>query len=239
MRSILARIAAVSAALLVIAGCSPPDEEPPIRTADDLVTGLWAYTGLTTSDGEDLPLTGIFLFHDGVFMQQSIFDDEPFEAQRVMAHVGTYTTGAESVSLNARRQIFVAPLEDTPLNYSRDQLHEIEVSGDRDSLTLTFASGTVQTFERLGPGVGTVYPIEGGQFALVDDHFILIHGTPEGTVNGFGTFSRDGDALELQVTRWSEGTPASATNQRDVTMEASFDGIALTLDDGRTFEVIR
>ena len=239
MQTILIRIMAVAGALTVLAGCAPPDDEPPIETTDQAVSGLWAYTGLTTSEGDDLPLTGIFLFHDGIFMQQSIFDDEPFEAQRVMAHVGPYTTGPNAVTLNARRQIFVAPLEDTPLSYNSDQVHEIEVSRDNDALTLTFSTGTVQTFERLGPGVGSVYPIEGGQFALVDDYFILIHGTPDGTVNGFGTYTRDGDDLELQVTRWSEGSPVSATNQRDVTLEATFDGVALTLEDGRKFEVVR
>lgn len=233
------RTLAAAAVLLLLAGCSPADDELRAGTAEDLVSGLWAYTGLTTSGGDEMPLTGIFLFHDGTFMQQSIFDGEPFESQRVMAHTGPYSTGTDSVTLLARQQIFVVPGEDAPLDYSTDHEHQLSVSRDGDELTVVFGSGTVQTFDRVGPGLGTVYPIEGGAFALVDDHFIIVQGSLEGTMNGYGTYTRDGDSLEIEVTRWSEATRDSATNMRDVTLQASFDGVALSFEDGREFRVIR
>jgi hypothetical protein len=59
------------------------------------VDGLWSYTGLATSTGTEMPLTGIFLFKDGVFLQQSIFDSEPFSAAGAMAHAGPYSADAE------------------------------------------------------------------------------------------------------------------------------------------------
>ena len=40
--------------------------------------GLWEYTDLITSGGESLPLTGVFLIKDGMFLQQSIFNGESF-----------------------------------------------------------------------------------------------------------------------------------------------------------------
>ncbi len=239
MKAYYVRFAALCAVLLLILGCSPADDEMRAGTAEDLVSGLWAYTGLTTSGGDEMPLTGIFLFHDGVFMQQSIFDGEPFEDQRVMAHTGPYAANADSVTLFARQQIFVAPDQDAPLDVSADHEHQLTISRDGDELTLVFGSGTVQTFERVGPGLGSVYSIESGAFALVDDHFILVQGTSEGTVNGYGTYTRDGNELELQVTRWSEATPDSATNLRDVTLQATFDGVSLALEDGREYRVVR
>lgn len=38
-------------------------------STEELVEGLWEYADLVTSSGEELPLTGIFLFKDGIFVQ--------------------------------------------------------------------------------------------------------------------------------------------------------------------------
>ena len=50
--------------LLFILYCSNPagnEAEQPV-SLEQQVEGLWFYTGLITSTGEDLPLNGIFLF---------------------------------------------------------------------------------------------------------------------------------------------------------------------------------
>lgn len=208
--------------------------------AGEMVKGLWKYTNLITSDGVEMPLTGIFLFKDGVFLQQSIFNGKPFDEQRSMAHAGPYTSEPDAVHLVAEQTVSIAPDDSSPLSYRDSTKHKLSVDRRGDELTLVFGSGTVQEFERVDSGEGKVYSIEDGKLAFVDDYFILVQGNKNGSISGYGTFEKQsGDTMKLNVIRWAEGTSDSASNQRDVTLEASFDGRRLTLPDGRSFKVIQ
>ncbi|MEX2489031.1 MAG: hypothetical protein WD356_05825 [Pseudomonadales bacterium] len=208
--------------------------------AGEMVEGLWKYTKLTTSDGNEMPLTGIFLFKDGVFLQQSIFNGEPFDEQGAMAHAGPYTSEPDAIHLIAEPTVSIAPDDNGPLSYRDSTKHKLSVDRSENELTLVFGSGTVQEFERIGSGKGQVYSIEDGKLAFADNYFILVQGNENGSVSGYGTFEKqDGDAINLNVIRWAEGTTDSATNKRDVTLEADFDGRRLTLPDGRSFKVVQ
>jgi hypothetical protein len=117
----------------------------------------------------------------------------------------------------------------------------LAVNREGSQLTLVFSAGTgtVQTFDRAGEGEGEVYWLQDGAFALVDGHFILVQGTEQGSVTGYGRYQADGDALKLQIVRWSEASAdGAARNVRDLTMMARFDGDSLVLEDGRSFAVI-
>lgn len=208
------------------------------KRAVEAVEGLWAYTNLTTSSGVEMPLTGVILFKDGHFAQQSIFNGEPFEEQGVMAHAGTYAAGPRGVHLVAEQTISISPEKDSPLTFRRDTQHDISVDRSADDMTLVFASGTVQEFERMGPASGKLYRLEQGLLAFVDGHFVLVSGDESATVSGYGSFERDGTRYRLHPTRWAEAKGATAANRRNVTIEASFDGRALTLEDGRRFRVV-
>src|SRR5690606_26888344 len=165
-----------------VAACGDASEAVGER---DTVTGLWRYTNLIASDGEELPLTGIFLFADGYFMQQSIFDGEPFEGQGAMAHAGPYTRGGDGVQLVAQQTISVAPeLGNSALSFRRNTEHDVSVSRSGADLTLVFSTGTVQELTQLGAGDGDVYRLDDGAFALVDDYFILVQGNERSTVSG-------------------------------------------------------
>ncbi len=214
----------------------------PSPSIAEQIDGLWLYTGLTTSDGTDLPLTGVFLFKDGRFVQQAVFDSGPFEAAGSMAHAGPATPEPEtgSVHLVAEQTISIAPGEEPVLSFRRDTEHDVTVSRSGDALTLVFGmgTGTVQEFRYVGPGAGELYRLRGGTLALVDGYFILVDGDEDGVTSGYGTFERQAEALTLNVIRWAETDGSTATNLKSAVLEATFDGTTLELADGRSFQAL-
>ncbi|KQX20700.1 MULTISPECIES: hypothetical protein [unclassified Sphingomonas] len=209
--------------------------------------GLWAYT-LLEARGQAMPLTGVILFKDGLFVQQSIFDGEPFATQGAMAHAGTFGPGPRGVHMVGEQTISTSPggmLPDSAtagkepaLRFRRDSQHDISVDRDGETMTIVFGSGTIQKFRRIGPAKGDIYKLENGVLALVDGHFVLVAGDATAVVTGYGTVRRSGTAYELGVTRWAEATPDKAINRKDGTIKATFDGKVFTLADGRAFRVV-
>lgn len=210
------------------------------KALEDIV-GFWDYTSLKAGgSGELMPLTGVILFKDGIFAQQSIFDGEPFEKQGAMAHAGSYGSGRLGVHMVAPQTISIAPGETPPLTFQADTQHDISVQRAGDELTIVFGSGTVQTFKRIGPGSGQIYQFDKGLLALVDGYFLLVDGDAQSVVSGYGKYRNEGTAYDLEVIRWAEANNQSATakNLRDVVLKATFDGKTFTLADGRTFQVV-
>jgi len=200
--------------------------------------GLWKYTGLTSSKGQDMPLTGIFLISDGKFLQQAVFNGEPYAEQESMAHTGSYTGTAKGIKLQAGQTLGMAPFTESSLSDAGATEHDLAVTREDDSLVLVFGSGTRQTFDRVSAADSAeIYSLENGMLAFVDDYFILVQGDAESAVTGYGTYRKDGDSLTLNVIRWSEAANDIAQNLRDVTLSARFDGKFLELADGRTFPV--
>lgn len=201
--------------------------------------GLWAYTLLKAGrSGQEMPLTGVILYKDGLFLQQAIFDGEPFETQGAMAHAGTFGPGERGIHMVAEQTIGIDPANQPALNFRRDTQHEIAVTREGDALTLVFGSGTVQKFRQIGPADGDIYKLEQGVLAFVDGHFVLVSGDEKGVVTGYGKASKKGTGYTLEIIRWSEATPAEAINRKDGTIKASFDGKTFTLADGRSFKVV-
>lgn len=204
------------------------------------VEGLWLYTALITSDGKDLPLRGIFLFKDDVFLQYAAFENDPITDQGSMAHAGPYSAGDEYIHLVAEQTLSTAPLENQVMNSRGLTEHDVTVSRTGNDLTLIFSkgTGTVQKFERVGPGSGEVYKLENGMLALVDDYFILVNGNNSGIESGYGIYDKDLNSIKLNIRRWTRADPSAASNLYDTSMKASFDGQSLSLEDGRSFQVI-
>jgi hypothetical protein len=215
-------------------------ESDPAKTLEQQVDGLWLYTGLTTSEGQDMPLTGIFLFKDDLFVQQAVFDGTPFGEQRAMAHAGPVQPKADHVHLVAKQTISTSPGQEPYLTFRANTQHDVTVdrSGNQLRLVFSMGTGTVQEFERAGPGEGEVYHLADGALALVDGYFILVEGDEGGVATGYGTYQRNGNDLDIQVIRWAEADASGATNLKDTTLQATFDGDALVLADGRRFEVV-
>jgi len=201
------------------------------------VNGLWYYTGLSTTDGKEMPLTGVFLFKDGVFIQQAVFNGEPFEAQGSMAHAGPYRPDAKSVHLVAEQTISTAPTEQPALTNAGVTEHDVTVARTGDDLKLVFnmGTGTVQEFEYVGPGEGDLYRLKNGAMAFVDGHFVLVAGDANALASGYGTYEKSGDAVTLKVIRWTDVVGTKVANFRDTTWKATFDGKTFTLPDGRSF----
>ena len=203
------------------------------------VSGLWLYTGLTTSTGEDLPLNGIFLLKDGEFVQYAEFNGEPIKDQGAMAHAGSYSIGEKFLELEADQTFSTAPLESTPLKSLGATNHHLAVQRSGDDLTLVFSkgTGTVQIFERVGSGSGEIYKLKNGALAFADGYFILVDGNENGVETGYGTYEKDQDAMTLNINRWTTASPSAASNVYDTSVKATFDGQSLTLEDGRSFQV--
>lgn len=206
------------------------------------VNGLWLYTGLTTSDGTDMPLTGIFLFKNGVFVQQAVFDGGSFDDAGSMAHAGPYRAepATGSVHLVAEQTISIAPTDTPALSFRRDTEHDVTVGRNGDDLTLIFGMGTstIQEFTYVGPGQGELYKLDNGALAFVDGYFILVDGDEDGVTTGYGTFEKQGESLSLNVIRWSEADSSKNSNLKDTVINATFDGHSFKLEDGRSFQIM-
>ena len=227
--------------LLFILYCGNPaaNEAEQPASLEQQVKGLWLYTGLITSTGEDLPLNGIFLFGNGIFAQYAQYKGEPARDQGSMAHAGPYSAGDNFIHLAAEQTISTAPSKIPPLTYRGLTEHEVDIRRVDNELTLTFTrSGTVQIFELAGPGEGEVYKLENGALAFVDDYFILVSGDEDGVDTGYGRYESEDDAIRLNIDYWTSANKSSTTNTNHTSMNAKFDGRDLTLEDGRRFRVL-
>ena len=204
------------------------------------VSGLWLYTGLTTSDGKELPLKGIFLFKDDIFVQYAAFEGEPLKDQRAMAHAGPYSVVDGFIHLVARQTISTIPTEESALTSRGLTEHDVAVNRSGKDLTLVFSkgTGTVQNFERVGSGAGEVYMLDDGALALVDGYFILVNGDESRADTGYGTYEKDGNSIVLKVARWTKADSSSASNIFDTELKATFDGRSLELEDGQSFRIV-
>lgn len=222
-------------AALAATAATAADKADAVKAAE----GLWAYTSLEAGGtGKKMPLTGIILYKDGLFAQQSIFDGQPFETQGAMAHAGPFGAGPRGIHMVGEQTISTAPGKTPVLNFRPNTQHDISVARDGETMTIVFGSGTVQKFKRIGPAQGDIYKLQHGVLALVDEHFVLVSGDERAMVSGYGKYRRNGTDYDLDVIRWAEATPAEAINRRDVTLEAKFDGKTFTLADGRSFQVV-
>ena len=224
---------ALIALLLALAGnARASGGEASLRDAE----GLWEYTGLITGDGRSLPLNGLFLIRHGTFVQQGVFKQTPFETAGSMAHAGPYWAGGAGLRLRSRQTLSLDPTAAIPIRSAGAMEHELKVDRRGDLLTLTFGSGTVQTFRRLGPAGDTrIFQFEDGALALAGDYFIVALGNEDYVVSGYGRYTQSGGALDLEVMRWAESDGRSVSNFKDIALRVSFDGETLGLPDGRRF----
>ncbi|MEQ9462492.1 MAG: hypothetical protein RJQ10_02430 [Haliea sp.] len=206
------------------------------ETSMQQVEGLWAYTGLTSSGGKSMPLTGVFLFKDGSFIQQAVFNGEPYYKQSAMAHSGPYSAIEGGVHLVAQQTLSLSPAD--PLASHGVTEHDLVVTRDDDGLTLVFGSGTVQTLRRIGAAADAkIVQLEHGMLAMVDGHFIVVSGDDSYAVTGYGRYRQQGERYFIEVIRWAETDGAETISARDAVITATFDGQTLRLPGGRVLKV--
>lgn len=202
------------------------------------VEGLWAYTGLTSSGGQSMPLTGIFLFGDDRFIQQAVFNGEPYYQQSIMAHSGSYSVSEDGLVLRAEQTLSVAPTDVRPLTSQGVTEHDVDVTRAEDGLTLVFGSGTVQTFRRLSDGADAmIVPLEHGSMALVDDRLILVSGNDSHVVAGYGRYKRTGERFFIDIIRWAETDGTDTLSVRTGAISLHYDGESLRLPGGRELKI--
>lgn len=208
----------------------------PMRAAE----GLWEYTDLITRDGQSLPLTGVFLIKKDMFLQQSIFNGDPFALQGSMAHAGPYWAGGAGLMLRSDQTLSMDPSESNPLTSAGAMEHDLKVTRSGEDLTLQFGAGTstIQTFKYLGDARDAVlYQLENGTLALADGYFILVVGDDNAAVTGYGNFERSGGDMTLSIIRWAESNGERVDNLQSGTLSAALTDDALTLADGRRFTI--
>jgi len=232
--------AVVCSLLLLLYGCEPAgNDSEQAGSLKQQVEGLWFYTGLITAQGKDMPLEGIFLFRNGIFVQYAQYQGEPAWDQSAMAHAGPYSEGDGFIHLAAEQTLSTTPSATSPLTSAGRTEHEIDVNRKGDELTLTFRrSRTVQKFVRAGPGAGKVYQLEHGALALVDGYLILVSGDDNAVEAGYGRYQSKNDAITLEPDYWTSADRTSATNMNRAGINVTFDGETLTLENGRRFHVL-
>lgn len=220
----LMRVLAVSVPFVAAAGLMAGAAPEPAGA----VEGLWRYRTIAPGAGTEVPIDGLFLFRAGRFVQQSLNTGEPFDKQLAQAHAGKYEVNGRALKMFAEVGLVVNPTAKSPVDVRRDSEHQVTIDRDGDRLTLTFSTGTVQKFTRLGPADGQVYPLDRGALALVDGTFILVAETSNYSVGGSGAFEKAGGTLRLRPARWFTVRDGKAVYAR-APVDATFDGKTLEL----------
>lgn len=185
--------------------------------------GLWRYTSLGRPTGDETKLDGLFVFQNGRFVQQALNLGQPVSAQVAQAHAGTFSIEQGKIILHAEVGLIVTPTAVSPVASSPNRRHELAPVRDGNRLTLTFGSGTVQKFTRVGAAAGRIVPLSRGALALVDDHFLLVFEDATRAFAGSGKVTATGAALRLQPERWlasKAGKVTYSTAPIDATLEA-------------------
>ena len=186
--------------------------------------GLWRYVSLGRPTGDEARLDGLFVFQNGRFVQQALNLGDPASSQVAQAHAGTYTIENGKIRLLADVGLVVTPPAASPVASSPNRQHDLAVVRDADRLVLTFGSGTVQKFTRVGPASGRIVPLSNGALALVDDHFLLVFEDGGRVIAGSGRFTAKGTALRFVPERWlsaRDGTVTYSTAPVDATLDAT------------------
>ena len=186
--------------------------------------GLWRYVSLGRPTGDEARLDGLFVFQNGRFVQQALNLGDPASSQVAQAHAGTYTIENGKIRLLADVGLVVTPPAASPVASSPNRQHDLAVVRDADRLVLTFGSGTVQKFTRVGPASGRIVPLSNGALALVDDHFLLVFEDGDRVIAGSGRFTAKGTALRFVPERWlsaRDGTVTYSTAPVDATLDAT------------------
>ncbi len=186
--------------------------------------GLWRYVSLGRPTGDETRLDGLFVFQNGRFVQQALNLGEPASSQVAQAHAGTYTIENGKIRLLAEVGLVVTPPAASPVASSPNRHHDLAVVRDADRLVLTFGSGTVQKFTRVGPASGRIVPLSKGALALVDDRFLLVVEEGGRAIAGSGRFTAKGTALRFVPERWlsaRDGTVTYSTAPVDATLDAT------------------
>lgn len=199
--------------------------------------GLWRYISLGRPTGDETKLDGLFVFQNGRFVQQALNIGEPFTTQVAQAHAGTYTVENGKIILNAEVGLIVAPGAAAPVASSPNRRHELTPVTGPSRLTLTFRSGTVQKFTRVGGAQGRIVPLANGALALVDGHFLLVFEEGSRAIAGSGTFTQRGSTLRLVAERWLSARDGKVTYSK-VPLYATLDTTSLRLPGEASIRVV-
>jgi len=190
--------------------------------------GLWRYVSLGRPTGDESKLDGLFVFQNGRFVQQALNIGEPTSAQVAQAHAGTYTVEDGKIKLLAEVGLVVSPAATSPVTSNPNGNHVLAVARNDNRLVLTFGSGTVQKFTRVGPASGRIVPLSKGALALVDGLFLLVFQQGDRAIAGSGAFTAKGTALHFVPERWLSVRDGKVTYSKSP-VEATLDTASLRL----------
>ena len=82
------------------------------------------------------------------------------------------------------------------------------------------------------------YKFSDGAVAFSNGYFILVIGSSQSEVTGYGKFAQKGEALTLIIIHWTKTGGVATRNIQDVSLLTFFDSRLLNLADGTIFDVI-
>lgn len=203
----------------------------------ELVDGLWRYRTIGREGTPETAIDGLFLFCDGRFVQQSLNAGDPPERQLAQAHAGTFRLEGDRLRLTAEIGLVIDPTKTPAVAARNNSEHAVAPTRAGDRLTLTFGTGTIQRFERVGPGCGELFVLEDGALALVDGHFLLVVQRGDRSVAGSGRFERCGRTVKVRPDRWVSIEKAIHSYAMPAGRELTLETGAVRLPDGAIFAI--
>ena len=146
----------------VATAVTPLTAAPKNELVEADLQGAWRYKQIVAR-GAASPVTGIFIFHEGNFLQTAMHDGEPQAKQMALAYAGSYRVDKTTMQLAVDMEIAMDPSAYPASHFREGTSYDCKVQLDGDVLTITFPSDVVQVLERV-PVMAP--PVVSGRFRM-------------------------------------------------------------------------
>ena len=196
------------------------------------LSGLWEYEEISHSGDAALPNTGLFLFYNGRFYQQTIDDDMG------QAHTGSYKIVGDIVSFDVEMGVLVRENSEPPLAVRLNAENQAKVSFKGDLLILGFEESTVQTLTKLADVENAkIYPLMGGYLVFTDNNFIYMSLEDDNFAAGSGKYLKSGNGFSLHANPWISVSGRRVTYSHNEDINLNLEQKVFSFSDGRKFDL--
>lgn len=199
---------------------------------DRLLSGLWTYKEISHGGDTALANTGLFLFHNGRFFQQTIDSDMG------QAHTGRYSVVADQVSFDLEMGILVSEKNNLVLAVRRNAANQAGISYQDEVLTLRFDESTVQTLTKQAAAKDVeVHAVEGGYLVFTGDSFIYMSLQGDELEAGSGSYTKTAETYSLQANPWISVAGKRVTYSYNLDIALSLGKKRFNFSDGRKLDL--
>jgi hypothetical protein len=199
---------------------------------DELLSGLWSYNKISHGGETALDNTGLFLFHNGRFFQQTIDGDMG------QAHAGSYRVAGDTVSFDVEMGILVSGSADPTMSVRLNAGNQATISYRDKVLTLGFDEGTVQTLTKHAEVENAkVQTVTGGYLVFTEDSFIYMSLEDDKLEAGSGSYTKTAEGYSLQANPWISVAGKRVTYSYNENIELSREKKVFSFSDGRKLDL--